>query len=1015
MRRRWYKIYTLSVRAMLGHAKPYGDSFTVRLGQATAQSCMKRTGSDKAENALFRQILSVLDIDPDNDGGKASEALCDVIFYADFTGIFDRTSNSSYYTLLRRKAEALFRPEGVMIDFGSGSRRYLAFERSQSMSRDGVLTFLREDVFDAVNERIMLGMKVGRCQLSKLYAYKGLMFSDGVRIDGLGLNANSVIVVDNPVFTVRDTDIITVESKDTGAVRRYDRVERKQDIDILGFDGEGLASPSLAAEISAQLGEEHGSFQIRLPFIKGMLHSVDFKDFFSCTGVEYLTDIWGVKHHVSEIGMILTKSMVKCLGWLNENRMSWKDYWNAFEKYGHALYISQVSSDEKEAATAFNYQFLSTLSLTSDEFRPDDLPDWFEGKPLADSRNWLTKNTEKTYYRICSDTDYRVRFFTEKEFVPGSRDALLAEILRANPKFIDEPVYANILRQKAYKLIKDYALGRLIVSGDNRFLSGDLLELMHLLSVRNGADGGSEFLCSVSSVLLVSDSFYAPCADYGGLEWCALLRNPHIARNEEVCLKPYPDRKNVRQKYLGHLTDVVMISGGSLAAARLGGADFDGDMVKIITDNIVNRAVHRNNESDYPLLMIPSEKPVESDANDWAARFETVKNTFSSRVGQISNAALDRSIIAYNENSSDSKRERCRRETEILAILTGLEIDSAKTGVKPDLSEYLGSRDISRCRFLKYKAMLERQYRSNSRRSDGDIWKQREKFFALPKWEKVDSNLERLPKYAYDLSGFQRYGFGDTASASELFLFAEKPNWKDDLDKDILEKLSVLISDFNKCISRIMFMIQPPKNKPRLNDISRILIKRGQDGYYDIDGMYAVISEIFPERISQIRKELRDRKWQFTRPEEREDMLSAWLPGLGEYYELFSDFRECGCKLLWDLIADTDDENTQSVDRQYFRKNDSEQVRTLMTAYIEKSASQFYRDAVRDKCRELLEQIVPPDEAVRYLEALGKRREMFELVLDKVLELARRCGDAERDRGIQGLHRQAGIQSQRQA
>ncbi len=258
----------------------------------------------------------------------------------------------------------------------------------------------------------------------------------------------------------------------------------------------------------------------------------------------------------------------------------------------------------------------------------------------------------------------------------------------------------------------------------------------------------------------------------------------------------------------------------------------------------------------------------------------------------------------------------------------------------------------------------------------------------------MDSNLERLPKYAYDLSGFQRYGFGDTASASELFLFAEKPDWKDDLDKDILEKLSVLISDFNKCISRIMFMIQPPKNKPRLNDISRILIKRGQDGDYDIDGMYAVISEISPERISQIRKELRDRKWQFTRPEEREDLLSEWLPELGEYYEIFSDFRECGCKLLWDLIADTDDENTQSVDRQYFRKNDSEQIRTLMTAYIEKSASQFYRDAVRDKCRELLEQIVPPDEAVRYLEALGKRREMFELVLDKVLEQARRCGDA---------------------
>ena len=988
MRRRWYKIYTMSVRAMLGYAKPDGDRFTLSLGRATAQSCIKGAGTEKAENALFRQILSVLNISPDN-GEKSSKALSDVIFYADFTGLFDRTSASSYYTLLRRKAEALFLPEGVTIDFGNGSHRYLAFERSQSMSREGVLSFIREDVYGAVNERIMLGMKVGRCQLSKLYAYKGLMFSDGVRIDGLGLDSESVVVVDDPVFMARDTDIITVESKDTGPVRRYERVERKQDIDILGFDGEGMISPELAGEICKQLGEEHSSFQIRLPFIKGMLHKVDFNVFFGHAGIEFLTDIWGVKHSITGVGVILTKSMVKCLGWLKENDMSWSDYWSAFKRYGHALYISRVGGDENSAETAFNYQFLSTLSMPSDEFRPADLPGWFEGEPLDDNRDWLTKCTEAAYCRICCDTDYKIRFFTDRHYAPGSREGQLAEILSANPKFIYEPAYANILRNKAYKLIKDYALGRLIVAGDNRFLSGDLLELMHLLAVRNGADSDNAFLCSVTSALLDEDSFYAPGADHNGLEYCALLRNPHIARNEEVCLKPYPNGEDVRQKYLGHLTDVVMISGNSLAAARLGGADFDGDMVKIITDDIVNRCVLRNSAKDYPLLMIPSEKPIESDANDWQARFETVKSTFSSRVGQISNAALDRSVIAYNENSSDENRERCRRETETLAILTGLEIDSAKTGVRPDLTEYLGSKDIPRCRFLKYKAMLEKRYKSNS-----DHWRERERFFDLPKWEKVDSNLESLPKYAYELSKYLGYVSKDPAPADELFIFAEKPDWKDGLDKNTLEKLTTLIKDYNKCISRIMFIQQPPKNKPRLNDISRILCKRGQDSVYDIDELYAVIAELSPRRISQIKAELREQKWQFSRTGEREDMLSAWLPELGDYYELFSDFRECGCKLLWDLVADIDDENTQSEDKKYYRKNDSEQFRALMTAYTERPADKYYRDAVRDKCRELLERIVDPDDAVIYLEALGKRREMFELVPDRILRFTRRCADA---------------------
>ncbi|MDE6260433.1 MAG: hypothetical protein K2M42_06165 [Oscillospiraceae bacterium] len=81
-----------------------------------------------------------------------------------------------------------------------------------------------------------------------------------------------------------------------------------------------------------------------------------------------------------------------------------------------------------------------------------------------------------------------------------------------------------------------------------------------------------------------------------------------------------------------------------------------------------------------------------------------MRDTFSSRVGQICNAALDRSIIAYNENSD---AEECREETELLAILTGLEIDSAKSGVRPDLEGFLGQRMVKRTPFLQYKYLAE--------------------------------------------------------------------------------------------------------------------------------------------------------------------------------------------------------------------------------------------------------------------------------------------------------------------
>ena len=125
----------------------------------------------------------------------------------------------------------------------------------------------------------------------------------------------------------------------------------------------------------------------------------------------------------------------------------------------------------------------------------------------------------------------------------------------------------------------------------------------------------------------------------------------------------------------------------------------------------MSRCVSRNydgglgNASNLPLMNIPSVEPLIADANDWHARFETVKSTFSSRVERISNAALRRSILAYDESLPIGEREQYRKETEILTILTGLEIDSVKSGIKPELSEYLGNRTAVKSLFLKYKGI----------------------------------------------------------------------------------------------------------------------------------------------------------------------------------------------------------------------------------------------------------------------------------------------------------------------
>lgn len=419
-------------------------------------------------------------------------------------------------------------------------------------------------------------------------------------------------------------------------------------------------------------------------------------------------------------------------------------------------------------------------------------------------------------------------------------------------------------------------------------------------------------------------------------------------------------------------------------------------MIKTIADPILNECVRRNyealrqtesdalsNEANIPLLMIPAAEPLVRNADDWEARFETVRGTFSSRVGQICNAALDRSVIAYNENSNDQERRRYREETELLAILTGLEIDSAKSGVRPDLDEYLNERKVERTPFLQYKNLVER---AETRRAWYEpTHRQRlNAFFEKVDWNRVDSNLERLPYLARQLEKNTPSFKFKPAEDSKLFIFAQTPDWKEQLDKGILSRISALLTDYEACLSRIRACRAPIRSKWRKNDMERILYSRGQEDVWDTDELYALLGTLPPERVSEMLEALRQEQWQFLTEEARERFLLTWLPEFESLFDLLVDFRCGGYRILGDLLCDIYEENTSQDRKQLTRPDDSPAFAAMMQAYLSKRSSQSYREAVSSKCRELLNGIVKPVVAVRYVVALGKRSLLWELLLDAI-------------------------------
>ena len=398
-----YQIYEFSARAVMSYAAEQDGVYTFALNRSATEHC-KIPGAKHEQDscAMFHQLMFQLQGKRWRERGEEKiTALSDVLFYMDFTGIFDRRGTGRTQQVRREKARDMFRPEGITLDFGSGPCCYVAFERSASMSRQSRFSFIRADLYEPMRRRIMLDMELDRCQLSKLYAYNGLLFSTGVRVDGIRIDRkHRVIVVDNPTKKMERVPVVSMqEGGQRGSFFRYEALE---DMKITCFDGVGLISKEYAEVVDkACCGSHiHTSFQIRMPYIKGMLHQVDFKDFFRNCGTMSLVDIWGKIHSLSSVDIILTRSQFKAYDWLRENDMTWEDYWDAFREYNHALYITNLSKTEPEKLVELNYQFLSTISIQPEEFRPADLPDGWSHSPEDDHRQWLTKATETAYYNF---------------------------------------------------------------------------------------------------------------------------------------------------------------------------------------------------------------------------------------------------------------------------------------------------------------------------------------------------------------------------------------------------------------------------------------------------------------------------------------------------------------------------------------------------------------------------------------------------------------------------------------
>lgn len=430
--------------------------------------------------------------------------------------------------------------------------QYILSERQPSMTRNSILSFIRKDISEEVNKRITMEIQFDKTVLQKYVGYRGLMFSSCHCLEGylpkmIVVKDFKTIIKNQNIKYVYDEKLSFVDKE--GRDREWVQKGIKQgvkDIKINAFDGCGICHPDIAKEISDIIGTSNFTqFMLRGPYIKGVLHQIDYTKFYKENNVEFIEDVWGVKHSIQDKMIILTESMYKGFNYFNitGTYQDWERYLYLFKKYQHCLGVPKwnFTKQEEPIYTRGNYQILQDLNLDYEQFRS-----------LADyTINWIDNI-------VNGDIRTTYCFLGMMWDLHNPQTDYVKSILK-NPEMLKEKTVRENIIQQIEKYIDDSKCGKLYLKGTFKILAPDLIALLEHI-------GGMEVNgCLESNEFWQNSIFGEHNGEY------LIERNPHICRQEHTVLNAVTNNKI--QKWLQHLSNVCMVNIKSLTPQRLNGAD----------------------------------------------------------------------------------------------------------------------------------------------------------------------------------------------------------------------------------------------------------------------------------------------------------------------------------------------------------------------------------------------------------------------------------------------------------
>lgn len=301
---------------------------------------------------------------------------------------------------------------------------------------------------------------------------------------------------------------IVIDDFETNVLGTYDFIDetdysvtRKTDyVPIPHTDGAGMISPEVSKK----------NFMVRLPWIKGLLGSFDYKRFIvenNCSPI--IKDIYGKEYNILEdnIQVIFTKSQFKMWKYYS----SWDEYKEHFKLYNCQACLCNPEEDYITNAK-INYQMLQTLTDITDE-----------------EIEIIAKKSIEKINNICTSQKTMLDILGANR-IDNTFKTPFQKSLKIYPQLLSDTYAKDTIREVKNSLLKKYRSGKLEVNGKYTFLLPDFYAACEYwfmgIEFPNGLLNDQEVYCN-----LFQNSDELDC-----------LRSPHLYKEHAI-------RNNIAYKY----------------------------------------------------------------------------------------------------------------------------------------------------------------------------------------------------------------------------------------------------------------------------------------------------------------------------------------------------------------------------------------------------------------------------------------------------------------------------------